>query len=158
MKKQNVLLIICFSAIAFAFSSCQKSMAENTQAILQTTPTVSPTVNSSSASTPNLDSPIRKVDFNNFTYPWTDDYSSKEEKIFTLKNGEIPFERESQMGVSLVKTEYFDVTSDKADEAILTFSIQTGGSAVPALIYIYKSENDNPKLLWSFATGDVIYL
>ena len=33
-------------------------------------------------------------------------------------------------------------------------SIQTGGSAIPALAYIYTISGQQPKLLWSFSTGD----
>jgi len=150
MKKQNVLLMIYLLATTFAFSACQKSTVENNLVSPQSLPTVSPTLNTSSTPAPNLDSPIRKVDFKNFTYSGTDDYPG----IFKLKNGEKPYEHMREDGIDLYKTEYADLTGDGEEEAILSMSIQTGGSAIPNLIYIYTLKNDKPKLLWSFITGD----
>lgn len=149
MKKQNVLLIIYFLAIAFAFSACQKSTAENNQASPQSLPTVSPTSSLSSILSPNSDSPIRKVDFKNFAFPETKDYPE-----FRLKDGEKPYEHMREDGIDLFKIEYSDLTNDGKEEAILMMSIQTGGSAIPNLIYIYTLKNGKPKLLWEFMTGD----
>ncbi|MDQ6788646.1 MAG: hypothetical protein M3033_17725 [Acidobacteriota bacterium] len=151
MRKQNILLItICVLAITFAFSACQKSVAGNSVVSSE----ISPNQVSSKTPSPRLNSPIRKIDFRNFTYPWTEGLSTKDEKNFTLKDGEIPFERDGQMGVSLEKIEYVDITGDGADEAILIISLQTGGSAVPNVVYVYTIEKEKPKLLWSFYTGD----
>ncbi len=150
--KDKLLIKFLIAAIVFTFSACQKSEADNIN--------ISPSKAFSSPQTPNpisspaLDSPVRKVDFKNFTYPWTEDLSSKFEKTFTLKNGERPYEPHGSMGISLDKIEYVDVTNDTVDEAILTISLQTGGSAMPNIIYIYSLENEKPKLLWSFDTGD----
>jgi len=150
MKDKTLLIKILVFLMAFAFSACQKSAAENVG--ISAFP-----VNSQAANTmpsPKPDSPISKIDFKNFTYPWTEGLSSGNEKTFTLKNGEVPFERKGQMGVSLEKTSYTDVTNDGADEAIINLSITTGGSSVPNIVYIYALENKKPKLLWSFDTGD----
>lgn len=153
MKDEKFLVLkILVLAMTLAFLACQKSETENGS--ISSSPSTSPLQTLSQ--TPSIDSdlPIRKIDFKNFTYPWTKDLSTKDEKTFTLKDGEIPFEREGQMGVSLAKIEYADVTGDDTDEAILVISLQTGGSAVPNLVYIYTAENEIPKLLWSFDTGD----
>ncbi len=163
MRDERILMLkILALAIALTFSACQKSAVENNSLISsQTPPSVSPTLDFGSMPAPNsetsrekLYSSIRKIDFKNFTYPWTKDLSTKDEKTFTLKDGEIPFEREGQMGVSLAKIEYADVTGDGADEAILIISLETGGSAVPNIVYVYTVESEKPKLLWSFDTGD----
>jgi hypothetical protein len=46
------------------------------------------------------------------------------------------------------------VTGDSVEEAIVSVSIQTGGSAMPSIIYIYTLRNKRPVLLWSRSTGD----
>lgn len=157
MKNERFLLIISlFLSLVLCITSCQKdsvnknlsSSPESTQdrSVTNTPLTVEPT--------PNLNSPIRKIDFKNFTYSWTEDLMSDDEKNFTLKNGEIPFVMNEQMGVSLSTVEYGDVTNDGQDEAFINLGIQTEGSSVPNMIYVYSIEKGKPKLLWSFDTGD----
>lgn len=148
--EKNLLLNILVIATTFAFSACQESVAENKHV----SSTVSPVQTSSKTPVSPSDSSIRKIDFSNFSYPWTEDFSNRHEKFFTLKNGEIPFKRDGQMGISLGKIEYADVTGEGADEAILIISIQSGGTAIPNIVYVYTVENENPKILWSFDTGD----
>ncbi len=152
MKKRNVLLLVWFLAGTFAFSACQKSDVEKANISLLSAN--SPVQTSAQTPSPQSDLPIEKIDFKNFTYAWTKDFATENEKTFTLENGEIPFDREGQMGVSLGKIEYADVAGDGANEATLIISLQTGGTAVPNVVYVYTVENENPKLLWSFDTGD----
>ena len=133
MKKQNVLLMIWFLAIIFAFSACQKSMAENTQA--QPQPIISPT--------PNENLTIKKIDFKNFIYP---DKTGK--NIFTLTNGEEPFGQMKDIAFSLENIEYADLTDDNEDEAIIHISVQYGGSDKSGLFYVYTVENNKPSILW----------
>ncbi|MCA1640257.1 MAG: hypothetical protein LC768_18375 [Acidobacteria bacterium] len=57
-------------------------------------------------------------------------------------------------GIFFGEADYWDLTGDGKEEAILTLSIQTGGSAIPELIYIYTLQNSKPKMLWGFMTGD----
>jgi hypothetical protein len=73
------------------------------------TPADSPTL------TRNLESPIRKIDFRNFTYTGPDDYA----ETFTLKNGEKPFVWRKEDGISLDDVKYADLTGDGNEEAIL---------------------------------------
>ena len=151
MKKQNVFIVaIWISMTAFIFSGCQKSAAENNQTLSQPLPSVSPTLNLSSTISSDLNSPIRKIDFDNYTYSGPDDYA----ETFTLKNGEKDFEMGEEDGIDLFKKEYADLTGDGNEDAILTMSIQTGGSSSPHLVYIYALKNNKPKVLWSFMTGD----
>lgn len=150
MKKQNILLIIYFSVMTFAFSACEKNTTENNQVESQSVSRTSPTPNATR--TPIVDPefpPISRVDFKNFAFPETNGYER-----FKLKNGEKPFIFGKEDGVDLFKTEYADLTGDDNEEAILTMSIQTGGSAIPNLIYIYTLKDDKPKPLWNFMTGD----
>jgi len=101
---------------------------------------------------------IRSVDFANFTYPWVLSFGDPD-KSFTLKNGELPATRDErgmidEMGVFFGSVRHGDVTGDGAEEAIVFLSVQTGGSSIPGILYIYTWQNNRPKLLWSHSTGD----
>lgn len=149
MIKQNVLLkTILILVISFTFSACQKSAAENKES--QPLPTVSPTL--SLSPTPKLDSPIRKVDFENFKYPWVY-MNTLRMGFFELKNGEQE-KTEQQAGAQLREIEYGDVTDDGEEEAIISISPETGGNCSCDMVYIYAYDIKKPKLLWGFGTGD----
>lgn len=101
---------------------------------------------------------IRLVDFANFSYPWTTDLGDAKTS-FTLRNGERPATRDNhglidKMGVFFQSVKYGDVTGDSIEEAIVSLSIQTGGSATPGLIYVYTVKENRPTLLWLRSTGD----
>ena len=70
-----------------------------------------------------------------------------------MKAGEHP-ETEEEMGIYFSRVEYGDVTADRQDDALVTVSSQTGGSAARHTVYVYTLENNRPKLLWSLTTGD----
>lgn len=104
---------------------------------------------------------IRELDFKNFTYPWARDLidPAKPKRTFQLKNGELPPTRTpdgmiDEMGVIMENVMYVDVTGDGVEEAIIHLSIQTGGSAIPGMVYIYAVNANQAKLLWRFLTGD----
>lgn len=139
----KLMVIILVVAAVLIFPACQKSVAENSGVI----PAVAFSPEQTPSSSPPPDSPIRKIDFENFSYPKTADYIN-----FKLKNGEKSFG--CNEGIGLGKIEYAEVTGDKKEDAILFMSIQTGGSAVPHLIYIYTLESGKPKLAWGFMAGD----
>lgn len=154
--EKNLIAKILVLAMAFAFSACQKSAAVSVplspSPVITPTPAATPTSKTSAVET--TDSSIRKVDFKNFTYAWTEEMSSDDEKTLSLKNGKREFVRNGQIGVKLTKPVYGDVTGDGAEEAFINLSVETGGSAVPNMIYVYTLEKAKPKLLWSFDTGD----
>jgi len=114
------------------------------------------------SSDPLSDTQIRKVDFENFTYPWTKDLVGADrlsQKAFTLRNGELPATRDKdgfihKMGIHLVGVKYGDANGDKLEDAIVVLSFQTGGSALPNAVYIYTWRGERPAILWSFSTGD----
>lgn len=134
MKKQNVLLV-WFLAVAFAFSACQKSTAENNQSQFITTPT------------PDEKLLIRNIDFKNFTYS---DRTGKD--IFTLTNGKEPFGQMKDIAFSLKSIEYADLTNDKENEAIIHILIEYGAGS-SGLLYIFTVENQKPKMLWYVESG-----
>jgi len=59
-----------------------------------------------------------------------------------------------RIGATFVTTRYFDVTGDGHDEALVIIKIETFGSAVPQIVYIYTYKDDHPELIWYFRTGD----
>jgi len=128
--------------ITLAFSACQQSSAKIVE------------IPYSPATSPKFSSPIRDVDFKNFIYSWTEDLSSDDEKTFVLQNGRRPLETKEKIGVSFVGVDYGDVTGDGVEEAFVNLSVGTGGSSQPNMIYVYTLENQKPKLLWNFETGD----
>jgi hypothetical protein len=53
-----------------------------------------------------------------------------------------------------VAVAYGDVTGDEREEAMVVLTESTWGTAIPYWVYVYSLNNDQPKLLWAFATGD----
>jgi hypothetical protein len=105
---------------------------------------------------PTLDSPIRKIDFRNFTYPIPDERRGK----IRLRNGEQPPTQFSKYGIpydvgyTLGDIDYGDVTGDGVEEAIIDLGWLSSGTAITSYIYIYTLNHGRPQLLWSFTTGD----
>jgi hypothetical protein len=117
-------------------------------------------------------SPIGSFDFKNNTYElprgWQNPDGSTE---ITLTNGKIaPVEgkvseemsneqkaeekTKRRIGLSYVTTKYFDVNGDGDDDAIVVLKIETAGSAIPQLVYVFTWKNNKPELIWPFRTGD----
>src|SRR5580765_2978804 len=118
-------------------------------------------------------SPIGSFDFKNYTYElprgWQNPDGSAE---IMLVNGHIPpvegktFNDEMsdeekaeerarrRIGMSYITTKYLDATGDGEDEAIIILKVETGGSAIPLLGYIYQWKDGKPELIWPFRTGD----
>ncbi len=61
---------------------------------------------------------------------------------------------ERRIGLSYVATKFFDVTGDGEDEAVVVLKIETGGSAIPQVAYVFTWKNGKPELIWPFRTGD----
>ncbi|HXF43465.1 MAG TPA: hypothetical protein VNK26_06970, partial [Pyrinomonadaceae bacterium] len=116
-------------------------------------------------------SPLGKVDFLNFTYPLPRGWQHPDAKEVTLENGQKPpvFENitddmdpeekavkkaERRIGLSYVATKYFDIDGDGVREAAVILKVETGGSAIPQIVYIYQWKNEKPELIWYFRTGD----
>jgi hypothetical protein len=117
-------------------------------------------------------SPIGKFDFKNYTYElprgWQNPDGTTE---ITLVNGHLaPIEgtfndemsdeekiearSQRRIGLSHVTTKYFDATGDGEDEAAVILKVETGGSALPQLVYIFSWKDGKPMLIWPFRTGD----
>ncbi len=59
-----------------------------------------------------------------------------------------------RIGLSFVTAKYFDATGDGQDDAVVVLKIETGGSAIPQVVYVFEWKNGAPELLWPFRTGD----
>lgn len=146
-----VLLVMIFSSgcklLGIQPDTVSSANSANKQPIhSKITPVPSP----SSTSTTNID--LSKVDFANFTYPWTDGLGNPNKK-FTLVNRELK-ETNDNVGLDLYSVVYGDVTNDGVEEALVVLSVYTGGTAHPHVVYIYRTNNHLPHLLWGFNTGD----
>lgn len=160
----KVTQVFCVLILLCAFSACGK-VEENTSARTETAP-VTPINNSSpnnkSVPTPTpepiqtTNSPIGKFDFNNFTYPLPRGWQGIMHEI-TLENGKAPLsmaDDAKKIGASYVRTKYGDATGDGQDEAFVILKIETGGSALPQVVYVFEWKNEKPELIWYFRTGD----
>jgi hypothetical protein len=107
---------------------------------------------------PTPDSPIRKIDFENFSYPFPDE--PKGRKRIRLRDGEQPPTQFSKHGIphdigyGLTDVSYGDLTGDGIEEAIVILALIHSGTGITSYIYIYTLRPGRPALLWSFATGD----
>lgn len=105
------------------------------------------------------DAPIGKFDFKNFTYPLPRGWQDSDGKEAELVNGNRPMEmseesNERRTGLSYLTTKFLDLTGDGQDEAIVILKIETGGAAIPQLVYIFIWKENKPQLIWNFRTGD----
>lgn len=103
------------------------------------------------------DAVIGKFDFKNFKYPLPRGWQDSDGKEVELVNGVRPMEMTEEVeriGLSYLTTKFFDATGDGEDEAIVILKIETGGGAIPQLVYIFTWKDEQPELIWYFRTGD----
>ena len=116
-------------------------------------------------------SPLGTFDFKNYTYKLPRGWQNPDSDEITLTNGRIEpvavdtdlgmdpdelAERKSRrrIGMSYVATKYFDVTGDGQDEAFVICKVETTGSAIPQIVYVFTWKDEKPELIWPFRTGD----
>ncbi|QYO65630.1 hypothetical protein [Leptolyngbya sp. 7M] len=119
----------------------------------------------------NSTSPLASFDFLNYSYPLPRGWQNPDGSDAKLENGKLApvsehlgedigdeekarRKAERRIGLSHVATKYFDATGDGEDEAVVILKIETGGSAIPQVVYVFEWKNDAPNLLWHFRTGD----
>lgn len=101
--------------------------------------------------------PIGVFDFKNYKYPLPRGWQDSDGKEVELKDGSRPFEMTEEIeriGLTYVTTKFLDLTGDGHDEAVVILKIETGGSAIPQLVYVFSWKTDAPELVWYFRTGD----
>lgn len=116
-------------------------------------------------------SPLGTFDFRNFTYPLPRGWHHPDGDEIVIENGKLrpklrdisedmsPEEKaaaraERRIGMSYVTTKFLDVDSDGEDEAAVVLKIETGGNAIPQLVYVFGWKDGKPELQWNFRTGD----
>ena len=116
-------------------------------------------------------SQLGTFDFRNFTYPLPRGWQHRDGDELTLTNGklepkfqdvgeEMSSEEKAEkkaarrIGMSYVTTKFLDVNGDGSDDAAVVLKIETGGGAIPQLVYLYEWKDGKPELLWNFRTGD----
>jgi len=116
-------------------------------------------------------SPLGQFDFKNFTYPLPRGWQNPDNTDLVLTNGRLePVSADTDLGMdpdqiaeararrrigaSYLTTKYLDVNGDGQDEAIVVLKIETTGSSIPQLVYVYEWKDDKPELIWNFGTGD----
>ena len=170
MKKRSIGMAALFAVVfLLALSACGEK-AENTENLSApaATPEALPTPEAApSPKIPNLQSelldnrnkttqsPIGKFDFKNYTYPLPRGWQGSGITELRIENGAAPASQaEKQIGLSYVTTKYMDVTGDGQDEALVVLKIETAGSAIPQIVYVFTWKDDAPELIWYFRTGD----
>ena len=116
-------------------------------------------------------SPLGSVDFKNYSYPLPHGWQNPDGSDLTLTNGELrPVSADTDLGMdpdeaaeaksqrriggTYVTSRFFDVTGDGEDEAFVIIKIETTGSAIPQIVYVFTYRQDKPELIWYFRTGD----
>ena len=168
MKFFAKIAAVCLLYTLFIFALACGSRNRNVQSQTNVEPTVPIISNAQASPTPQMpnlqaeilddrykktDAPIGKIDFTNFTYPFPRGWQDIDSREFTLDGGKRPMS-EDKIGVSYLTTKFFDVTGDGEDEAFVILKIETAGSAIPQIVYIFTMKDNEPELIWHFRTGD----
>jgi hypothetical protein len=160
-------------AIALLFSACGGTV-ETASSAANTAPTVA--VESTATpeappppKIPNLQTeildernkttaaPIGNFDFKNFKYPLPRGWQDSDGKEVELIEGKRPMEMTEEVeriGLSYMTTKFLDVTGDGQEEAFVILKIETGGGAIPQLVYVFTWKDEQPEMIWYFRTGD----
>ena len=182
MKEIALTTAIAVLLFASACQRAAEAEPERRAIIAATAPPAQPSAESSPA-IPNLQkeilddrhktssSPLASFDFKNFTYPLPRGWQNPDGSDLTLVDGKVePVSKfvdddmadeekiearaSRRIGMSYVTTKYLDVTADGVDEAIVILKVETTGTAIPQLVYVYEWKDEKPNLLWNFRTGD----
>jgi len=114
---------------------------------------------------------IRHIDFNNFTYSWSDPLenvpltwhwltSPPDLRLKAVNGihhfylpGQANYAREHSPLVSADSVNYGDLDGDGVEEAVVALNYSTGGTANWDYLYVYKLEGGQPKLVARMQTG-----
>jgi len=133
----NRLLVLSLLVTGAACTARQSASSKNTATVTKEKMSVT-------SSSPNRDQLIRSIDFNQVAFPHYPEYTMSAKRYITLKAGD--------GGPSQLN--YGDVTGDGVEEAMMMLGIESHGSAIPEIVYIFGVSKGKPTLLWSFETGD----
>jgi hypothetical protein len=114
-------------------------------------------------------SPIRQIDFRNFTYTWDDPVpldttwrwlDSSPESEIKVVDGTYRFDDEDDLGegpvpfLSVVSVTYGDLTGDGTEQAAVELNYSTGGTNNWDYLYVYKLRKGRPLLLGRLQSGN----
>lgn len=167
--RENISAIYLLLGSVFLFSACGGNAATAPSQV-NAEPTIVLEANSQSepspaSQIPNLQaeildernkttaSPIGNIDFKNFTYPFPRGWQDVDSREFTLENGKRQMSAD-KIGLSYMTTKFFDATGDNEEEAFVILKIDTAGSAIPQIVYVFTMKDNQPELIWHFRTGD----
>ncbi len=155
--KPTLLLLLLLIVLTGA---CKESADAEKQQVVQSPqiekptyeypPTLSQIIDSNNTET---ESPLKNIDFTNFSYPLPRGWQDADGGEVVLQDGKRPV-TEERIGMQYLTTHYFDVTRDDEDEAFVILLVDTGGSAIPLIVYIFGWKDNEPVPLWYFRTGD----
>jgi hypothetical protein len=167
-----IILTACGSRIENT-QNAQGSVATPTPQVTPPQPPALPNLQSELLDNRNKSttSPIGRFDFRNYTYELPRGWENADGSGITLIDGRVDpvsvdiNEKMSdeekaarkaarRIGLSYVTTKYLDATGDGQDEAIVVLKIETGGSAIPQVVYVFSWKDVGPEVIWPFRTGD----
>ena len=159
------VLCLAQALLVLTTASCSTSWAGRSNSPIVPPASPSPTTSdvksapAQATASPSPSSPIREVDFKNFTYPWypTDYTPPHGKRKITLREGEMKVDavkNTDRLWASLANVSYADLTGEGSEEAIVTVTTNFDPNGSVACIFVYTSRRGEPKLLWSHETGD----
>ena len=169
----QITAVFLLFAIALSFSACGGAI-ETTSTETNAAPTIAVEKTATPQPSPEskipntqteltddrnktTDAAIGKFDFKNYKYPLPRGWQDSDGKEGELVNGKRPMEMSEEVeriGLSYVTTKFLDVTGDNQDEAFVILKIETGGAAIPQIVYVFQWTDEQPEMIWYFRTGD----
>lgn len=159
-NRMSISLVLCMvQAVAVLNVSCTAGGTRSNSYSVPSGPKSSPQALPSP--TQKQTSPIRDVDFKNFTYTWYPIHlkAPHHSRKVSLRDGKFEVVENKQAGIDnlileLDDVSYVDLTGDGREEAIVPIAgIETFNSFLNG-IFIYTVEEGGPRLLWHHETGD----
>ncbi len=181
---RSIISILVLAALALSSScTSEADNPSNVQLAVSAIPTSASPLPSPTPAIPNLQSeltdtrhktttsPIGNFDFQNYSYALPRGWENRDGSEIVLVNGRVePISADitedmtgeekaearaiRRIGLSYVTTKYFDATGDGEDEAVVILKIETGGAAIPQVVYVFTWKDGKPELIWPFRTGD----
>ena len=178
------IITVIFAAAILSAISCQSKLEADKPIAASVPPAAAPSpIASPTSQIPNLRAelldernkttaaPIGTFDFKNYTYELPRGWQNPDGSGITLTDGRVApvsvdvnesmsdeerADRKAmrRIGLSYVTTKYLDVTGDGEDEAIVVLKIETSGSAIPQVVYVFTWRAGRPEIIWPFRTGD----
>ena len=164
MKYISLVFLSLILGLSTTCSGINDGTSQSRHAAAPSPPAVvgRPEAQPSPSAQPAPDSPIRRIDFANFTFPKLPSKKCKAQSV-TLHDGryDAPEDRVPRKlpsvdcwSVALGSVTYGDVTGDAQEEAIVMLYAELGGTEGAQDVFVYGFDGGKPRLLWKFVTGD----